>query len=42
MKGNEIWFVNRISQEKCFRSKIMQKNEAGTLAPDLFWFFKKP
>ena len=37
----QIWSLNRVQQDKYFPSNIMQKNEAGNIAPDLFLFFKK-
>ena len=36
---NEIWSVNRISQEKYFFRKNYIENEAGKLVPDQFLFF---
>ena len=36
---NEIWSVNRISQEKYFFRKNYTENEAGKLVPDQFLFF---
>ena len=36
---NDSWLVNRIKQEKCFSSKIMQKFEAGRLVPDPLFDF---
>ena len=38
--GNEIWSVNRTSEERFF-FKIYAENEAGKLVPDRFLFFKK-
>ena len=38
---NEIWSVNRMSQEKYFSLKIMQKMRQGNYFQTAFWFFKK-
>ena len=33
---NEIWSSNRMQQEKCFSSKIIQKIKQRRVVPDLF------
>ena len=39
IKDNEIWSVNRKSQEKYFYKKMYTENGAGKLVPDRFFFF---